>query len=63
MPASAELRFRAACPGDAQATAALHAGSVTTVAPSPTPSSTITPFGTHRNDSVLTGIADQLAAR
>ncbi len=27
MPASAELRFRAACPGDAQAIAALHAGS------------------------------------
>jgi GNAT superfamily N-acetyltransferase len=27
MPASAGLRFRAACPGDAQAIAALHAGS------------------------------------
>jgi hypothetical protein len=27
VPASAELRFRAACPGDAQAIAALHAGS------------------------------------
>lgn len=27
MPASADLRFRAACPGDAQAIAALHAGS------------------------------------
>ena len=27
MPASAELRFRAACPGDAQAIAALHADS------------------------------------
>jgi hypothetical protein len=26
MPASAGLRFRAACPGDAQAIAALHAG-------------------------------------
>jgi GNAT superfamily N-acetyltransferase len=27
VPASAELRFRAACPGDARAIAALHAGS------------------------------------
>ena len=27
MPPSAELRFRAACPGDAQAITALHAGS------------------------------------
>jgi hypothetical protein len=27
VPASAELRFRAACPGDAQAIASLHAGS------------------------------------
>jgi len=27
VPASAELRFRAACPGDSQAIAALHAGS------------------------------------